>query len=124
MPPNPDPEVALDDFDVDHTMFEEKIWPLLAHRVPGFEAIRSKGFWAGHYDYNSFDQNAIVGPHPVTKNLFFASGFSGHGLQQAPAVGRGISEYIAHGEYQSLDLSPLAYERLEKNQPLIERNVI
>jgi glycine/D-amino acid oxidase-like deaminating enzyme len=124
MPPDPDPEVALDDFAVDHSMFEARIWPLLAHRVPAFEAIRSSGSWAGHYDYNTFDQNAIVGPHPVTRNLYFASGFSGHGLQQAPAVGRGISEHIVHGEYRALDLSRLAYERIPNQQPLIERNVI
>jgi glycine/D-amino acid oxidase-like deaminating enzyme len=124
LPPVPDPDVALDDFSVDPVLFEERLWPLLANRVPDFSSIKLKNFWAGHYDYNTFDQNAIVGPHPVVGNFLLANGFSGHGLQQAPAVGRGISEYIAYGEYRSLDLAPLAYGRLTRNKPLTEFNVI
>lgn len=124
MPPEPDPDVALDDFSVDHGIFEERIWPLLANRVFSFEAIKPGSFWAGHYDYNVFDQNAIIGPHPVVSNFILANGFSGHGLQQAPAVGRGISEQILFGEYRSLDLSALGYDRLSRNEPLLEQNVI
>ena len=36
--------------------------------------------WAGYYDYNTFDQNGIVGQHPNFSNVFIASGFSGHGM--------------------------------------------
>jgi len=124
LPPDPDVDVAMDDFAVDHALFEERIWPLLANRVANFEAVRVTDAWAGHYDYNVYDQNAIVGPHPVVSNFLLANGFSGHGLQQAPAIGRGISEHILFGEYRSLDLSALSYERLNKNEPLHERNVI
>ena len=73
---------------------------------------------------NTFDHNAIVGLHPACANLVFANGFSGHGLQQAPAVGRGVAELIATGGYQTLDLSPLGWARVLHGQPLLERNVI
>lgn len=121
-PPDRDPDCL--DFDVDYDLFDEALWPTLAHRIPAFEAIKLVRAWAGHYAYNTLDQNAILGPHPDVPNLLFANGFSGHGLQQSPAVGRGIAELIAHGAYRSLDLSPLAYERILRNDPLIERNVV
>src|SRR5690625_3408503 len=94
--PKNDVEVAPDDFDVGHDEFEELIWPAMAHRIPQFEAIRLESFWAGHYDYNMLDCNAIVGPHDEVENFIFANGFSGHGLQQSPAVGRGLAEWITY----------------------------
>lgn len=124
IPADPDPDVSPDDFDVDHALFESHAWPVLAHRVPAFEAVRLTSAWSGHYDYNAFDQNAFVGPVPGIPNLLLASGFSGHGLQQAPGVGRGLAEYIRFGEYRSLDLAPLSYARFLANTPLRELNVI
>lgn len=121
-PENEDRPAA--DFDVDHAFFEEHVWPVLAARVPAFEAIKPGRAWAGHYDFNTFDQNAIVGPLPGFSNLLVATGFSGHGLQQAPAVGRGLSELIVHGGYRSLDLTPLGADRIAENRPLIEENVV
>jgi FAD-dependent oxidoreductase domain-containing protein 1 len=112
------------DFDVDWALFEESYWPALAARVPAFEAIRPGRAWGGHYDMNLFDHNAIVGRAVGTGNVYLANGFSGHGLQQAPAVGRGLAELIAHGRYVTLDLSDLGHERLVENRPLLERNVI
>jgi glycine/D-amino acid oxidase-like deaminating enzyme len=112
------------ELEVDHAQFEEEIWPALAHRVPAFESLKVTSSWAGHYEYNTFDQNGIVGPHPDVPNLFLANGFSGHGLQQSPAVGRAISEWIAYGGWRTLDLTPLSVERILANRPLIERNVI
>ncbi len=124
VPADPDPNVDPDDFDVDPAMFEALAWPTLAHRVPAFEAIRLTGAWAGHYDYNEFDQNAFVGPVPSIPNLMLASGFSGHGLQQAPAIGRGIAESIVGGRYRSLDLGPLSYARFLADAPLRETHII
>jgi FAD-dependent oxidoreductase domain-containing protein 1 len=124
IPEDPDPNVSADDFTIDHGLFESIAWPILAHRVPAFEAVRLASAWVGHYDYNTFDQNAFVGPVPGFANLLIACGFSGHGLQQAPAVGRGLAEHILLGAYRSLDLAPLSYERFLRNAPLRELNVI
>jgi len=123
-PADPDPDVSPDDFEVDHAAFENIAWPILAHRVPAFESVRVSSAWAGHYDYNTFDQNAFVGPVPGIANLLLASGFSGHGLQQAPGIGRGLAEYICFGEYRSIDLTALSYARFLENTPLRELNVI
>jgi glycine/D-amino acid oxidase-like deaminating enzyme len=119
-----DTNVASDDFDVDHEQFDELAWPALAHRVPAFEALRVRGAWAGHYDYNVFDQNAFVGPCEAVPNLLLANGFSGHGLQQAPGIGRALAEYIACGEYRSIDVTPFSYARYTRGEPLREHNVI
>ena len=124
VPAHPDPDVATDDFEVDLALFENAAWPVLAHRVPAFEAVRASSSWAGHYDYNVFDQNAFVGPVPGHDNLLLAAGFSGHGLQHAPGVGRGLAELIVEGSYRSLDLTPLAYSRFLAGTPLLESNII
>ena len=110
--PDPDPLADVTDFDVLHGEFDELIWPALAERVPAFEAIKVVNSWAGHYDFCMLDHNAIVGPHSDVSNFLFANGFSGHGLQQSPAIGRGLSELIIYGGYRALDLSPLGYERV------------
>ncbi|EJL67387.1 glycine/D-amino acid oxidase, deaminating [Variovorax sp. CF313] len=110
--------------DVEFEAFDSFIWPSLAERVPAFEAIRMTGAWAGYYEMNVFDHNAILGLHPECDNLYFANGFSGHGLQQCPAAGRGIAELIRFGEYRSLDLSPVSFARILENRPLLEKNVI
>ena len=122
--PEDDPAVAFDDFEPRHQDFEDIIWPALAARSPNFEAIKVTRFWAGHYAYNLLDQNAVVGPHPDVSNFLFANGFSGHGLQQSPAVGRALAEWITCGEFRSLDFTPFGYERVLTNSPLLERCVI
>jgi FAD-dependent oxidoreductase domain-containing protein 1 len=110
--------------EIDFSFFEEFVWPSLAHRVPAFEAIKPGRAWAGPYDMSLLDHNAIVGPAGEIENFYLCNGFSGHGLQQSPAIGRGLAELIVHGRYQTLDLSELGYERVLANRPLLERNVI
>ena len=121
-PAEDDPD--SDDFDVPPEMFETQLWPLLAARVPAFEAARLHSAWAGHYDVNLLDHNVILGPHPDIGNLLFANGFSGHGVQQAPAVGRALSEWVAFGGYRSLDLSAFGWQRVLEGRPLLELNVV
>jgi len=122
--PSPDPSVAFDDFSMDHTLWETHVWPTLAHRIPAFESIRVVNEWAGHYAFNTLDQNAVLGPHDEVTNFLFINGFSGHGLQQSPAMGRGLAEWITFGEYRSLDLTPFGFARVRKAAPLVERAVI
>ncbi|MEM9099866.1 MAG: FAD-binding oxidoreductase, partial [Pseudomonadota bacterium] len=94
-----DPAVSFDDFAMDFSIWEEKIWPAIATRIPQFEAIKVTSEWAGHYAYNTLDHNAVIGPHPEVGNFFFQNGFSGHGLQQSAAMGRGMSELLTYGAY-------------------------
>lgn len=119
-----DPAVAFDDFTMDHTIWQDHIWPIMATRIPQFEAIKVIREWAGHYDHNVLDQNAIVGPHPEVTNFLFLNGFSGHGLQQSPAMGRGTAEWLTYGAFRSLDLTPLGFERITANRPFIEGAII
>jgi len=124
---SPSPENDPDDLpldEVDHNLFDELIWPTLAHRVPEFEALRVENCWSGYYEYNVFDHNAIIGYHPDIENCVFANGYSGHGLQQGPATGRGVSELILRGRYTSLDLHALSWERVLENRPIVEKNVV
>jgi glycine/D-amino acid oxidase-like deaminating enzyme len=122
--PPEDLDPPCEDFEVQHALFDDLLWPVLAARVPGFEALRVQRAWAGHYDVNLLDHNMILGPHPDIDNLLFANGFSGHGLQHAPAVGRALSELVVHGGYRSLDLSRLGWARVLRQQPLYELNVV
>lgn len=112
------------DFEPDLNLFEDVIWEQLYARAPGFDAVKVIRHWVGHYDYNTLDQNAILGPHPDLPNLMFMNGFSGHGLQQSPAVGRGIAEHILTGGWQSLDLSDLSFARIVANRPFRESEIV
>ena len=122
--PHDDASPAFDDFAMDDAIWEDHAWPLIAARIPAFEALRVTAAWAGHYEYNTFDQNAILGPHPEVGNFLFINGFSGHGLQQSPAMGRGLAEWIVHGGYRSLDLTPFAFDRIAAGRPYLEKAVI
>ncbi|GJQ83828.1 hypothetical protein Trydic_g5686 [Trypoxylus dichotomus] len=118
--PFPEEEPQTDNLDVDHQYFDEKIWPVLAHRVPAFNSIKVKSAWSGFYDFNYYDENGIIGPHPYYHNLLIAAGFSGHGIQQAPAVGRAVSELVLDGEYQTITLTRLGFDRLIVDKPIRE----
>ena len=133
---------------VDHDHFEQVLWPLLAERVPAFAGLKvgsARGgrehtctltpsttrhtvqvvnSWAGLYEYNTVDQNAIIGKHPATDNMFVLGGFSGHGIQQSPAAGRAIAELVTSGSFQTIDLSEFSVERVLEGRPLREKNIV
>lgn len=122
--PEEDPDCEEADLDyADHDLFEEVIWPVLAERAPALESIKVESSWAGFYEYNTMDQNGVVGWHPDVSNLLVACGFSGHGLQQAPGVGRAVAELVLLGGYRTVDLSILGYDRILRGEPVFERGI-
>ncbi|XP_050733991.1 FAD-dependent oxidoreductase domain-containing protein 1-like isoform X2 [Eriocheir sinensis] len=122
--PPEDKEPPVDNLDVDYTFFEEEVWPTIAKRVPAFENLKLRSAWAGYYDYNTFDQNGIIGLHPLFSNMFICGGFSGHGIQQAPGVGRAIMECIIYGEYRTINLECFGFKRILAQTPLLETNIV
>ena len=119
-----DPAVGFDDFEMDLDLWENSVWPVLFNRIPQFESLKLISQWAGHYAMNTVDQNAILGPHNIIQNFFFLNGFSGHGTQQAPAMGRAISEILTYGSYKTIDMSTFHYERLLSGNKIIEKAII
>ncbi|XP_020856357.1 FAD-dependent oxidoreductase domain-containing protein 1 [Phascolarctos cinereus] len=122
--PTEEDEPETEDLEVDHDFFQEKLWPHLAHRVPAFNSLKVQSAWAGYYDYNTFDQNGIVGPHPLVPNMYFATGFSGHGLQHAPGVGRAVAEILLNGEFSTIDLNVFSFSRFYQVEKVQENIII
>uniref|UniRef100_A0A8C8SQA3 FAD-dependent oxidoreductase domain-containing protein 1 n=1 Tax=Pelusios castaneus TaxID=367368 RepID=A0A8C8SQA3_9SAUR len=122
--PAEDEEPHIQDLEVDHDFFQEKVWPKLAHRVPVFESLKVKSAWAGYYDYNTFDQNAVLGQTPLLENMYFITGFSGHGLQQSPAAGKAVAELILNGRFMSIDLNNFSFNRLLFHEQVLESNIV
>lgn len=118
--PPKDNEPSTDNLDVDMDFFETNIWPQLAYRIPAFESLKVVGSWAGFYEFNKFDCNGILGKHPAYDNFYIMAGYSGHGIQKIPAVGRGIAELIVDGGFKTIDLSLLGFDRVVENKPLVE----
>jgi glycine/D-amino acid oxidase-like deaminating enzyme len=117
-------EPAGFNFTWDRNYFNEVIWPSLAHRIPLFDQLKIASGWAGLYEINQWDFNGIIGEHPEVKGFYMAVGFSGHGFQQAPAVGKALSEWIHLGRYETVDVSPLGYERILEGRKVLEEEVI
>ena len=123
-------EPAGVNFDVDYDYFDTAVWPILAERVPAFEALKVGQAWACLYDVNRLDENLIIGPwldgpgRDGLENFYVACGFSGHGLQQAPAVGRAMSELIVDGYFVTIDLKRLSYQRVIESRPLRESGIV
>lgn len=121
--PPEDQDPDAEDFDIDHDQFESEIWPRLAERVPAMETLKVRNAWCCHYDVNTLDHNALLGSHPEMPSFLLACGFSGHGLQHSPGVGRGIAELIVHGAYRTIDVTRLGFARVVSRRPLREANV-
>jgi FAD-dependent oxidoreductase domain-containing protein 1 len=112
-------------FDIDHDYFERVVWPAVAHRFAPLEAAKCHRTWAGLYEVNELDGNPVIGAwNSRLSNLYTVSGFSGHGMMHAPAAGRGVAELIVYGQFRTLDLSRLGYERVERSEPYSERGIL
>ncbi|MGA8179005.1 MAG: FAD-binding oxidoreductase [Desulfobacterales bacterium] len=111
------------DFSWNDKRFFDILWPELAEFVPAFDTLKLLRGWAGLYAVNTLDGNAILGEWPELKGFFLANGFSGHGLQQAPAVGRYLSELILKLP-PTLDLSCFGAGRIIENRPLSEKGLV
>ncbi|KAH7636516.1 fad-dependent oxidoreductase domain-containing protein 1-like protein [Dermatophagoides farinae] len=122
-PPTLVEEPEIDNLDVDYSFFDEYVHPILAERMPCFEALKIKSAWAGFYDYNHLDQNPIVGRDPFYSNIYWATGFSGHGIQMGPAIGHAMMELILNGRFETINLERFGWDRILNNRPLKERNI-
>ena len=111
-------------FKVDNAFFNQTMWPILADRIPVFDRLKLIKGWSGLYEINRLDSNALLGEYPGLKGFYMAIGFSGHGFQQAPAVGKVMSELIRLGRYETIDVSPLNYERVISGKLVIEEEVV
>jgi glycine/D-amino acid oxidase-like deaminating enzyme len=108
----------------DWSEWNDEQWASLAHRIPALAALRVERAWAGYYEMNTFDHNAVIGPHPELRNLYFINGFSGHGMQHAAGAGLALAEWMLLGQAQTIDVQELGFERLVQNRPLRELAVI
>jgi len=122
--PSRDKEPDAHNLEVDYDFFDEEIWPILANRVPAFESLKVTHAWAGFYDYNFVDQNGIIGYHPVFENYLIAAGFSGHGIQMSPAVGRAASELLTKNKFMTLDMTRFSFDRFLNNELIFEQNIV
>ena len=110
-----------DNLDPNYNSWDE-VWEHLYFRFPTvFDAAKMDGAWAGYYDTSTIDNNAII---DYVDNIYFATGFTGRGLMQAPGVGRALTELITTGSYKSIDLSGLAVERVLENKKAPEPYVL
>jgi len=122
--PSEEDEPSVENLDVDYMFFDEQVWPVLANRIPELGGLKVQSAWGGYYDYNVFDQNGVIGTHPQFRNFHIATGFSGHGIQQSPAVGRAIMEIILDGAFQTIDLTKFGFERCVEGTPVLEKNIV
>jgi glycine/D-amino acid oxidase-like deaminating enzyme len=121
--PPDDEDPDAEDFDIEDGFFERLVWPTLAARVPALDTLKVVNAWCCHYDLSTLDHNAILGGHPDVAGFLLACGFSGHGLQHSPGIGRAMAELIVHGAYRTIDLGRFGWARVAAQAPLAEANV-
>ena len=108
--------------DVDHRFIEDELLPTAVRVFPPIERAGVANMWAGLYEMTP-DRHPIVGPAPVA-GLFLANGFSGHGFQHAPIVGKLLAELIVEGRAHTVDISSLGLDRFERGDLIVEDRVV
>lgn len=112
------------DLSIDKSWFEETVWPALVDRVPQADQLKLVSTWSGHYDQNRLDGQMILDRWTEElDNYYFATGFSGHGLMHAPAVGRALTELILHGAFRTIDLTRMGLQRVIDQEPYQELTI-
>ncbi|TET18117.1 MAG: FAD-binding oxidoreductase [Candidatus Cloacimonadota bacterium] len=113
------------DYEMEKKYYVDIMNSYMQARIPGMEYCRIKNGWGGLYAHNTKDKNAIIGDHPDIENLIFATGFSGHGVMEAPAVGKCISEKLIQGDYVSIpEVTLLDFTRFREGRLVKETIVI
>ncbi len=107
---------------VDRRFIEEELLPTAIRVFPPIEHAGLARMWAGLYEMTP-DRHPIIGESPV-RGLFLANGFSGHGFQHAPVVGKLIAELIVEGEARTVDISSLGLDRFERGDLVVEGRVV
>ncbi len=110
-------------FGADLDRFRNEFMPDLIRRLPEFKDLKLVFGWGGLYEMTP-DQNGIIDEHPAIHGLYFACGFSGHGLMTSPATGKAMSDLIRLGRFQTIDASPLSYRRFERNEPFFDEAML
>ncbi len=108
--------------DVDLRFIEEELLPTAVRVFPPIEQAGVASMWAGLYEMTP-DRHPIIGRSPVA-GLLLANGFSGHGFQHAPVVGKLLAELIVDGATRTVDVSSLGLDRFERGDLVVEVRVV
>jgi glycine/D-amino acid oxidase-like deaminating enzyme len=111
-------DLALDD-----RFVAEELLPQAFRVLPALEGAGLATTWAGLYEMSP-DRHAIIGPVAGLDGLLLAAGFSGHGFQHAPIVGKLLAECAVGGSATTVDIRPLRLERFAEGAPVVETYVV
>ena len=110
------------DLTVDESFIADELLPTAVSIFPPLERADLRHRWAGLYEMTP-DRHPIIGEAPIA-GLYLANGFSGHGFQHAPIVGKLLAELIVEGRALTVDISSLALERFSRVPTVAEHHVI
>jgi glycine/D-amino acid oxidase-like deaminating enzyme len=108
---------------VDDRFIADEVLPTAVRIFPPLEEADLRYTWAGLYEMTP-DRHPIIGEAPGMAGLWLANGFSGHGFQHAPVVGRLLAELIVEGAARTVDVSSLGLERFIRGEVVPEHHVV
>ncbi len=107
----------------DEAFVAERLLPTAVRVFPALEDAAIEHSWVGLYEMTP-DRHPILGPAPGVEGLYLANGFSGHGFQHAPIVGRLLAEMVVEGRTSTLDVSSLGLGRFATGDLVREAHVV
>ncbi|MEU3247686.1 FAD-binding oxidoreductase [Streptomyces sp. NPDC006875] len=105
-----------------HERWIPRLAGAMRHRAPALLDLPRTGGWAGLYEITP-DHNALIGEARSCSRFLYATGFSGHGFLQGPAVGEVVRDLYL-GRVPFLDISPLSVDRFAADAPRPEVNLV